>query len=365
MEGKERASWGELESFKTWPLVTTTLGAMPLPDWTQLAAASDLAPDARLLLSLSGGADSVWLLHALASARPRPPIAAAHIDHGLRGRESTSDLEFCADLCAVLRIPFCSSRVELAPTRSDLEARARRARYTALARLAREHDCATVLTAHHRDDALETLLMRWARGTELTGLAGLRRRGPWPVRCEFSETLTIVRPLLDLEGASLRADLRARDLAWREDSSNLSGRFTRNRVRHRLLPWLVKHGGEGLQADLHAFHDSVRRYDESLAGQGPRLEWQRAGEASWTLGPAPLRELTPPECRRALWRLLVQATGKAPRKRVLEEIATRLADAKHGRWTLKGAWDLRLTQEALRLHRQVLGGRPTPVAPER
>src|SRR5579875_1115245 len=145
----------------------------------RLAAALD-GPDgpgggAQLLVAVSGGPDSTALLAALAELAPERGLrlAAAHVDHGLRGPESAADRERAARLAHALGVPFCWRQAAVAPG-PGVEARARRARYAALEALARETGAARIVTGHTRDDQVETVLLRLLRGAGRSGLAGMR-----------------------------------------------------------------------------------------------------------------------------------------------------------------------------------------------
>ncbi|MCH2106574.1 MAG: tRNA lysidine(34) synthetase TilS, partial [Planctomycetes bacterium] len=201
--------------------------------YARLAQRVGLDPEDPVLVALSGGADSVLLLELAHRARPRPQITAVHVDHGLRDNESDQDAGFCAKLCADRGVPFIRRRVHLDPDPSGLEARARAARYGVLAEEAARLGAKCVLTGHHADDHLETLLMRWLRGTALEGLAGLKPK----VRLSLgARDLVVVRPLIDMRREEVHQILTREGIAWREDSSNKDERFTRNRIRHGLLP---------------------------------------------------------------------------------------------------------------------------------
>ncbi|HUG53430.1 MAG TPA: tRNA lysidine(34) synthetase TilS, partial [Vicinamibacteria bacterium] len=141
-----------------------------------MARAVGLSPRRPVVVALSGGADSVLLLHLLCASSDRPPVRAVHVDHDLRGPESREDALFCARLCRALGVPLALRRIALEPDGPSLEARARELRYSVLAEEARRVKCRTVLTGHHADDALETVLLRWIRGAPLPALAGLRAR---------------------------------------------------------------------------------------------------------------------------------------------------------------------------------------------
>jgi tRNA(Ile)-lysidine synthase len=225
---------------------TPALGRSWPERWPHLSEAAGLTPTTPVVVALSGGADSVLLLHIVARSQPRPRMLAVHVDHGLRGEESREDAAFCARACARLGVPFVRRRVELDPYASNLEARARDVRYQALAEEARRAGIEVVLTAHHGDDALETLLLRWMRGTALSGLSGLRREcvlggldGRGAVR--------VLRPSSRCVARRSAEGLQSAGIPWREDSSNESPRFTRNRVRHRVLPRSSARGVRGIE----------------------------------------------------------------------------------------------------------------------
>ena len=185
---------------------------------------------ARVLVAVSGGADSTALLLGLHRLAPELGIelTAAHLHHGLRGRDADGDAEFVTALCARLSIPLLSARWNtrermrrLGWSGQDGLRRLRRLFLTTAARRAGAH---RIATAHTADDQVETLLMRLRRGTGLSGLGGMSlQRGVW------------LRPLLEASRADIEADLRASGETWREDSSNADLSYERNRVRHRVV----------------------------------------------------------------------------------------------------------------------------------
>jgi tRNA(Ile)-lysidine synthetase-like protein len=335
--------------------------ALPRDDWSErwptLARALELAPKEPLLLALSGGADSVLLLHWLAAARPRAVLRAAHVDHGLRGAESAADAHFAGELCRALGVPFVRLVAELDPTGPDLEARARAERYRLLLAEARASGHHTLLTGHHSDDALETVLMRWVRGTDLAGL-----RGPRPAQARAGAAdeapVRILRPLLHLRREEVRALLAARGLAWREDSSNRDARFTRTRARHGALPELAALGGPAALEELRAFSRAVETLESELARATAHLAWQPAPWASaargrderalgGVLARRELMALAQPLARRVVWRLLTEGTGSAPGRLVLERILNELAAGRCARHALAGGWALVLRAREL------------------
>jgi len=332
----------------------------PSDDWSQrwpsLARAAGIAPDEPLLLALSGGADSVLLLHWLAAARPAVPVRAAHVEHGLRGDEGRADAAFCARLCGSLGVPFARLDADLDPEAPNLEARAREARYRLLTEEARRSGHRTLLTGHHSDDALETVLLRWMRGTELAGLRGPRGTLRWNVGDDAP--VRVVRPLLTLRREEVRALLSARGLAWREDSSNADPRFTRTRVRGGFLPLLSELGGPAALEELRAFSRAVEELEDEFARSTAHLAWRPAPYALAARAPAErglggvlsrgeLMGLARPLARRVLWRLLTEGTGLAPSRTVLERVVRDLASGRTGRHGLSRGWTLVLRAREL------------------
>jgi len=191
-----------------------------------------IAPSARVLCAVSGGADSVALLLLLHGLAERFPFSlhAAHLDHRLRS-ESGADAVFVAELCARLQVPLLQDSVDVAALaverREGVEAAGRFARRRFFARLAAENGYSSVALAHHADDQAETILFRLLRGTGIGGLAGmLPRQGLY------------IRPLLPFRALELRDWLTAQGQDWREDASNADLAFSRNRIRHQILPEL-------------------------------------------------------------------------------------------------------------------------------
>ena len=323
--------------------------------WSQLALASEIGLNHPVLLALSGGADSVFLLHLLAQAEPRPRILAMHIEHGLRGEESREDSAFCARMCARLSIPFARATIDLDREAPNLEARARKARYQALAKEARAAGISTILTGHHEDDALETLLMRMMRGSDLAGLSGQKAR----FTLAGDPKVDVVRPLVTLRREEVRQIMRQEGIAWREDSSNESTRFTRNRVRGGLLPEIAEAPG-GMDG-LRAFARAVEGLEEELAEKTVHLHWTPFSKSSQSLsgGTLPredLAGLVGPLQRRALWRLIQEGTGKPAGKTVLALIADDLSQERNIARSLPGDWCLQLTPKELILLPPSKGG---------
>lgn len=186
------------------------------------------------VIAVSGGADSVAL--AVGLVRLTPPKAAgglviAHADHGLR-QESAADQEFVRELAGRLGVAFVCRRLEVAAAGGGegLEGRARRMRYEFLAEAAHAAGARHVMVAHTADDQAETILHRVLRGTGVTGLAGMRRSRP------LADGVALLRPLLDVPRATVRAFLKATGQPWREDATNADRKRARNFLRHEVLP---------------------------------------------------------------------------------------------------------------------------------
>ena len=202
-----------------------------------------LKPGLRLAVGLSGGADSVALLRALAAVSREAGLVlhAAHLHHGLRGAEADGDLEFCRSLAGELNLPFHESRIdttaETAPNRQSgksgesIEEAARRLRYNWFRQLMAAGIVDAVVTAHTLDDQAETVLGKFLRGAWTEGLSGI-----YPI-VEFPEG-RILRPLLGATRTEVEQYLNGLGQHWREDSSNCDPAYTRNRIRHELLPLL-------------------------------------------------------------------------------------------------------------------------------
>lgn len=198
-----------------------------------------------VLVAVSGGLDSIALLHGLVRWRARAELrlTAAHVHHGLRGAAADADEAFVLAQAAELSIPVVQARVEPgvlrdAPgpkrSRPTLQEAARQLRWEALEALRMRVDADCIATAHHLDDQAETVLMRLFRGTSPEGLGGMA-----PVSGDGRR----VRPLLDVSRAEIESWARQEGLRWREDASNESDAYTRNRLRRHWIP--------GLSADFN------------------------------------------------------------------------------------------------------------------
>ena len=181
----------------------------------------------RLLVALSGGADSMCLLHYLHANGI--DVSAAHYEHGIRGEESERDLRFVQSWCESSKIPFVFDRGDVPAyakaNAMSIEEAARKLRYEFLERQREKLGCSLIVTAHNAEDNAETLLMNLIRGSGAKGLSGIpRRRG------------NIIRPLLDVSRAEIEAYLKQNAIPHVEDSTNNSDDYTRNLIRHKIMP---------------------------------------------------------------------------------------------------------------------------------
>ena len=215
------------------------------------------SPGQHLLVAVSGGPDSVALLSLLATLAPawRLKLTVVHFNYGLRGSESDDDETFVSSLCEVRNIPFVVRRPVLAKQRraSSLQMLARWARYEAMKSLAHEIHADRIVTGHTANDQAETMLMWMLRGAGLTGLAGM----------PFMREQVIVRPLLRTTREEVLDYLKQEGLSYRQDSSNLTGIYRRNRVRRDLLP-VMEDITPGIVRLLERQADVLRADDDYL-----------------------------------------------------------------------------------------------------
>jgi tRNA(Ile)-lysidine synthase len=228
-----------------------------------------LPPGGRVLVALSGGPDSVALLHVLQTLEQRGHLVvagAAHFNHQLRGAEADADELFCRELAAALRMPILVGRGDVRRMAGDsgrsIEDAARTARYSFLNGAAVSLDAAAIAVGHSLEDQAETFLLRLIRGAGTAGLAGVRPRAG-----------IVIRPLLEISRADLRAYAAEHALAFREDSSNADVGIARNRVRLELLPHLQQFS-PGIAGTL-ARQAAVARVDDEFL-EGAAIECARS-----------------------------------------------------------------------------------------
>jgi tRNA(Ile)-lysidine synthase len=289
------------------------------PEWlaAQLAVLLPNFPDVALCVALSGGADSTALLAALALTHPRVfKLRALHVDHGLRPA-SKQWAAHCRALARRLGVPLKVLTTKVERSRgASLEAAAREARYHLLSN--ELHPGEVLLTAHHTDDQLETVLLQLLRGSGLPGISAM------PALAPFANGL-LARPLLSRSRAELEAWVREQGLTWIEDDSNVDESLDRNYLRRRVLP-LIRDRWPGAAtavsrsarhvAEAQAILDTLARSDVGRASYGESLSIKS------------LRALPPARRRNALRFWITRAGYRAPDSRRLEEIAGPLLDAR-------------------------------------
>ena len=262
-----------------------------------------LAGGETVLVAVSGGADSVALLHTLVALAPawRLRLSALHVDHGLRP-DAARDADVVQALGARLGVPVEVARVAVSP-RGSLEAAARAARYAALDAAADRVGATRVALGHTADDQAETVLMRLLEGAGVRGLAGIP-----PVRGRF------VRPLIERRRVEIVAELRRAGLAWIEDPTNADARFLRNRVRHELLPLLAQAFAPDVAAALARVaalaRGTIDALDRVAAAELER--WAERAGGALTLPRAALAALPPPVAAEVLRRAALELGGRAP-----------------------------------------------------
>jgi len=217
----------------------------------------------------------VALLHILRSLVPDTLMGVAHFNHGLRGAESDEDEQFVAALAGQFGLPFYRSDGKLGA--GNLEQHARRARAGFFRELIEQRVADRVAVGHTLDDQAETVLFRLLRGSGLSGLAGIL-----PVTAEG-----IIRPLIQVRREDVRGYLRDRRIGWREDSSNQSSQFTRNRIRQTLLPELARDWNPQIEVALAQLADVAYEEEVWWASEVARHA------SAWIVGPGSVEMSTP------------------------------------------------------------------------
>ncbi len=222
-------------------------------------------PKEPALIGVSGGRDSVALLHAL-RAWGFEKLVVCHLDHGLRP-ESADDARFVADLAKEHRLEAVIGRQDVAARakrrRQSLETAGREARYGFFAQTARNRECPRLFLAHHADDQVETFLFNLFRGSAGNGLSGMR---PLSTQVIAGVTLQISRPLLGVWREEIDAYVARHRLAFREDASNTDPRHTRNRLRHKIIPAIERALDREIRRPVWRAAEILRAEDELLAG---------------------------------------------------------------------------------------------------
>lgn len=204
----------------------------------------------KLIVAVSGGADSIALLHLLLEAGYRN-LVVAHFNHRLRGKASDGDAEFVSKLASKLKLPSEIGKGDVrklaASQKCSLETAAREARYGFLAETARKQRTHAIMLAHHADDQVETCLFNFLRGSGIAGISGMKPRS---IRTVGGVELELLRPLLTIPKADLVAYLEARKIRFREDATNAVADASRNKLRLNVLPLIEELLGPSFKGSI-------------------------------------------------------------------------------------------------------------------
>ncbi len=285
-----------------------------------------------VVCAVSGGADSMALLWGMYLLREQLGITlkAAHFNHGLRGAESDGDAEFVTQFCRSYDIPLYLEKGQVTAGPKGLEAAAREARYSFFSSLEGK-----IATAHTADDNAETVLMHLVRGTGLKGLGGIA-----PVRGN------VIRPMLEITRREVEGFLEEYSIDHVEDSSNAGNDFLRNRIRHHVMPLLLKENPK-LSQDITAMAAALRQDEDYLCKCTPD-----------TTEVSALRALEPALQSRAISRFLVKSGVREPSRAHIRSVIGLLnADSPSARVNLPGGVVVERNYDQLRVA-------PTAAAPE-
>ena len=277
-----------------------------------------LVPGGTVVVAVSGGPDSLCLLHVLCTLRRTCGVAlhVAHLNHCLRGKESAADSTFVREIAAEWGLPITRTSVNVrrlaAEQKGSVEEVARTVRYRFLASVAAKIGAERIAVGHNADDQTETVLMHWLRGAGLAGLRGMRPKARLSgLRLgtdeDVSPELWLIRPLLAVSRADIEAYCAAHGLQPRFDRSNLDTTYFRNRLRYELIPYLetynpnvralIRRSAEVLAGDYDLLHAQVQRtWSDVLRGSG----------AGWVAFDLPAWRVLPLALQRSLVRLAVQ-----------------------------------------------------------
>lgn len=221
----------------------------------------------RVLVALSGGADSVFMLDALCRLRKELniKIAAAHLNHMIRGAEADRDEAYAAELCTRLKVPFYAERIDV-PQYANAEGiseelAGRNLRYDFFDRICKANGYNKIATAHNKNDKAETVLMRIIRGTGIDGLCGIK----------YTRGDMVIRPILDIERRDIEKYCNENALVYCTDSTNLENDYTRNKVRNELIPFIEKNFNPSVLNSLCTLADNSTEDVDFINGYAERL----------------------------------------------------------------------------------------------
>jgi len=283
-----------------------------------------IASGDRILIGLSGGADSVCLLVVLQHLAEELSVelGAFHVNHGIRGEEADRDEAFSAELCNSFGIPFFAIR-ENVPDRAKewqmgTEEAGRRVRYEAAERLAREYNYTKIALAHHRNDVAETMLFHLFRGSSVAGLSSIpAKRG------------AVIRPLLRCEREEIEAYLEAAELSFCTDATNGDTEYTRNKIRHKIVSYAKKEINAGAVRHMAEAAELLSETEDFLAKE-TEVVCNMAKELpdGIEILPAVLKERHKVLQRRAVYSLIGRVSGT--RKDITREHVEAVLDLLNG-----------------------------------
>ena len=243
----------------------------------------------KLLLAVSGGADSMALLYAMKALKAGrifgSDLHCAHINHLLRARQAESDEDFVVEQANRLKLAVTARRINVREfarnNKLSIETAARNLRLRSLLDIAGANNCSHIVMGHQKDDNAETILHRMLRGTGFRGLAGI-----WPIR-KFDDKVWFVRPLLCVTRSEIIDYLNEKGLKWCEDRTNTDCKYTRNYIRHRLLPVIQKDNSGSLVEQLFRLSESARTFYDMICEYvndiRPNVAEQRDGKMVFNL----------------------------------------------------------------------------------
>mgnify|MGYP001189339895 FL=1 len=289
-----------------------------------------LPSGSNLILCVSGGSDSIALLHLChqLSRLFRWQLHILHFHHGLR-EESDEEARFVRDLSQRLNLEFhLRTTRDFQSETSGLQEKARNWRRTEALKLREEIRADSILTAHHAEDQLETWLLKWLRGAHLSGLQGMSRSDP-----------PFIRPLLDFRKNMLSDFLKENGFEWREDASNQDSKYMRNRVRNELLPLLRTLSREGIESRIRDLDSQSRLLQKELESQ-----YQNWLEKIGPVSELPISVIESESeflQQEILVRFITRKTGIALSYRQLEKIWTLIRNSAN-QWSyhLEGEWTI-------------------------
>jgi tRNA(Ile)-lysidine synthase len=287
-------------------MIALNIGCRVAMNWIQTKTnlLRTFPPDGRYLIGVSGGRDSVALLHWLVPLGYEKLIVC-HLNHQLRGRMSDADARFVEKLMKKYRLDFelGSANVPALARKKKLsiETAARDSRYSFFARVAKRRRCHTLFLAHHADDLVETFLINLFRGTGSAGLVSMREVS---TRSIDGVELTIVRPLLGAWRQEIDSYVREHRIKFREDASNKNLNPLRNRIRHRIIPYLEKILGRNIRPAIWRAAAIAAEEEAWIENQSPDLRQLFVAYATRNLSVKKLRTLPVALQRRAILKWL-------------------------------------------------------------